>query len=120
MTRKRARSPDQGALFTVHSYTGYRAYNNVPVVLRDGKHFSPDPSLLVRNHSPTGFEWGYSGSGPSQLALALLLDNFDTDTALDHYHDYKFGIVAGFGGEWTTDSLEIRRWLQQAMHRISQ
>ena len=23
------------------------------------------------NHSPTGLEWGYSGSGPAQLALAL-------------------------------------------------
>ena len=28
--------------------------------------------LEVRNHSPTGFEWGYAGSGPSQLALAML------------------------------------------------
>ena len=27
-----------------------------------------------RNHSPTGFEWGYNGSGPAQLALALLAD----------------------------------------------
>lgn len=24
------------------------------------------------NHSPTGFEWGYGGSGPAQLALAIL------------------------------------------------
>lgn len=24
------------------------------------------------NHSPTGFEWGYGGSGPAQLALALV------------------------------------------------
>jgi hypothetical protein len=24
------------------------------------------------NHSPTGFEWGYYGSGPSQLAYAIL------------------------------------------------
>ena len=27
------------------------------------------------NHSPTGFEWGYCGSGPAQLALALLADH---------------------------------------------
>ena len=25
--------------------------------------------LNVRSHSPTGFAWGYSGSGPAQLAL---------------------------------------------------
>ena len=24
-------------------------------------------------HSPTGLEWGYHGSGPAQLALAILL-----------------------------------------------
>ena len=30
-----------------------------------------DSRLDMRNHSPTGFEWGYGGSGPAQLALAL-------------------------------------------------
>jgi hypothetical protein len=28
----------------------------------------------IRNHSPAGFEWGYQGSGPAQLALALVAD----------------------------------------------
>lgn len=30
--------------------------------------------LDVSNHSPDGFEWGYGGSGPAQLALALCID----------------------------------------------
>ena len=30
--------------------------------------------LDIRNHSPSGFEWGYGGSGPAQLALALVAD----------------------------------------------
>jgi len=30
-----------------------------------------EASLKVVNHSPTGFAWGYGGSGPAQLALAL-------------------------------------------------
>ena len=34
----------------------------------------PFPSQAVRNHSPTGFAWGYGGSGPAQLALAILMD----------------------------------------------
>ena len=33
-----------------------------------------DLYLDVRNHSPTGLSWGYGGSGPNQLALALLID----------------------------------------------
>jgi hypothetical protein len=40
----------------------------------DGK---PLPLRLdLRNHSPTGFEWGYTGSGPAQLALAILAHHF--------------------------------------------
>jgi hypothetical protein len=27
-------------------------------------------------HSPTGFEWGYGGSGPADLALSILADHF--------------------------------------------
>jgi hypothetical protein len=30
--------------------------------------------LDLYNHSPDGFEWGYGGSGPAQLALAILAD----------------------------------------------
>jgi hypothetical protein len=30
-----------------------------------------DPRHDLYNHSPDGFEWGYHGSGPAQLALAL-------------------------------------------------
>ena len=32
--------------------------------------------LNIRNHSPTGFAWGYGGSGPAQLSLAILVDHF--------------------------------------------
>ena len=35
-----------------------------------------EESLKLRNHSPDGFSWGYNGSGPSQLALAILLNEF--------------------------------------------
>lgn len=33
-----------------------------------------DPRMDLWGHSPTGFEWGYEGSGPAQLALALAAD----------------------------------------------
>ena len=42
--------------------------------VRDGDRLLvPAESLAVSNHAPSGFAWGYPGSGPSQLALALLL-----------------------------------------------
>jgi hypothetical protein len=48
-----------------------------------------DPRLDLRNHSPTGFAWGYGGSGPAQLSLAILADCTDDQTAQDYYQDFK-------------------------------
>jgi Family of unknown function (DUF6166) len=47
-------------------------------------------SLQVRNHSPTGFAWGYGGSAPSQLALALLLKYLPPALALKYYQVLKW------------------------------
>lgn len=43
------------------------------LVVRQTK-LDPRRSQKLWNHSPDGFEWGYGGSGPAQLALAILLD----------------------------------------------
>ncbi len=32
-----------------------------------------DPRFDIRRHSPTGFAWGYEGSGAAQLALAIVM-----------------------------------------------
>lgn len=54
-----------------------------------------DPRLDLRRHSPTGLEWGYCGSGPAQLALALLADHLqDDDLALELYQDFKRCVIA--------------------------
>lgn len=51
--------------------------NRVEVHLyRDGMDITDvalDDSLKLGYHSPGGFEFGYSGSGPTQLAIAILL-----------------------------------------------
>jgi hypothetical protein len=68
--------------------------------------------LNIRNHSPSGFEWGYGGSGPAQLALALLVDALgDVDLAQKHYQDFKFEVVAGWGRSWTITAEEIREFV---------
>ena len=45
-------------------------------VLLDGKELKPDHSQKIVNHSPDGFNWGYNGSGPAQLALAVCMRLF--------------------------------------------
>ena len=42
-------------------------------VYLDEEYLDPEISQKVRNHSPDGFNWGYCGSGPAQLALAIVL-----------------------------------------------
>jgi hypothetical protein len=61
-----------------------------------GKTLNLDASLKLVNHSPTGFCWGYYGSGPAQLSLAILLDHFNGDSqrALSLYQDFKFKVIA--------------------------
>ena len=48
----------------------------VVIVEANGKtrQLHPERSQAVKNHSPDGFNWGYGGSGPGQLTLAILLE----------------------------------------------
>lgn len=60
-------------------YSGRRTERGAEVVrYRNGgnpeRGIPLDPRLDLQRHSPSGLEWGYLGSGPAQLALALLAD----------------------------------------------
>lgn len=56
-------------------YQGMRVNGDAHVIVIDDKRRYPlPPRNDVMNHSPDGFEWGYGGSGPAQLALALCVD----------------------------------------------
>jgi hypothetical protein len=90
------------------TYRGRREGHAVRVTVND---LPLDPRLDLRNHSPNGFEWGYGGSGPSQLALALLADHLRDDAlALQRYQRFKWIVVAGLPAPgWTLTSSEITR-----------
>ena len=69
-----------------------------------------NPRLDLWNHSPTGFEWGYGGSGPAQLALALLAEHLgDDDEAVELHQEFKREVVAKFDRRgWTLTSEQMR------------
>lgn len=50
-----------------------------------------EKSLKHRNHSPDGFNHGYGGSGPAQLALAIMLELFGKE---NNYQDFKWEVIA--------------------------
>lgn len=93
------------------SYHGTRTAQGCEVVVEEnGVSRSLDPRIDLRNHSPTGFEWGYAGSGPAQLALALAADALgDDERARDVYQRLKFRLVGGLPKEdWTLTEDRIR------------
>ena len=54
------------------TYRGIAGNSNVLVYPSYG---SPYPLHHVIYHSPTGFAWGYGGSGPADLAMSILADH---------------------------------------------
>jgi len=77
-------------------------------VWMDDRELSPERSQAVVNHSPTGFAWSYGGSGPAQLALALLLELTTQEMALLWYQDVQWAIIAKLPQtDFTFDSQEI-------------
>lgn len=72
-----------------------------PVWVIDGPMKVPlDPRYDVRNHSPDGFQWGYGGSGPAQLALAICCNVVGRERAERVYQTFKFNVVARWDDTW--------------------
>lgn len=67
------------------------------------------PLKHFARHSPAGFEWGYPGSGPADLALALCADAMGAiEPAFAVYQDFKWQVVAllPFSG-WTIEQQAV-------------
>lgn len=108
--------------------------DDAEVVYVDGERREALPLRLdVANHSPTGFSWGYNGSGPAQLALAILAhamgipEPADPSKAGDgtvasvllslvmrFYQDFKADFVARWptADAWRVERSAVRTWLR--------
>ncbi len=65
--------------------------------------------LDLRNHSPSGFEWSYGGSGPAQLALALVADCCGDAAAEPRIYQRVKRLVAALPHEgWTLTEQQVR------------
>lgn len=93
----------------------------------------------VRYHSPSGFDWGYGGSGPAELALNLLVDALGAllpmcprckgrgryrgqrcyecqglqiaDALWRVHHDFKWAFIAGLPDRrWSIDRVDVVQW----------
>jgi hypothetical protein len=83
------------------------------VIVIDGEKKYSLPHIV--RHSPDGFQWGYGGSGPSELARCILLDllgNFPK-SIVDHiYQDFKRYFIEGAADDLLIKEEDIRAWLK--------
>jgi hypothetical protein len=67
-------------------------------VTRTGRKMTTRTLRHLEVHSPDGFAWGYGGSGPADLAVALLADaTGDSYLAVVKHQAFKSAVVAGLG-----------------------
>ena len=102
----------------LHYIGGRTPYHEATVLVWE----SGQPALLaiqssqkLFNHS-AGFAWGYEGSGPAQLALAILLDfTGDEKLAMQHHQKFKREVIATIPQDelsWCIIDQEIESFLQ--------
>lgn len=104
-----------------HVYEGWRDEQGAQVDV-DGFALKPDDSLKIVRHSPDGFEWGYGGSGPAQLALGILFHHFThykrysskraAKEAEQYHQDFKWKVISNLGESWHFDSAFVEEALQ--------
>jgi hypothetical protein len=88
------------------AYRGDRTLDGLQVSVGDSV---LDPRLDVKTISENGFEWGYEGPEPTQLALAILCDHFDdNEKAVQSCDAFMKAVVANFNNEWemTTEDVD--------------
>lgn len=105
-------------------YTGKRGEGTSPSVVDDVRilvrTLAQDQSVLGEkplrhevHHSPTGMQWGYHGSGPSDLARSILADHLGEVPEPRVYMRFKDDFVAAWGDAWIINSDEIDTWLKE-------
>ena len=69
------------------------------------------------SESASDFEWGYEGSGPQKLALAILADHFGDDGRARTHHKVFMEVVLAElrSDEWTLTSEQIDNSFSQVV-----
>ena len=89
-------------------------------IYEDGKFLSHLKHRFIE-HSPDGFQWGYEGSGPADLALNMLVDHLmrkgatakqARDMVGDLYLEFKRSFIALMPAKLIIRSEEINDWLK--------
>lgn len=80
----------------------------------DGQRLDPAASQKVWNHSPDGFAWSYGGSGPAQLALAILLAaGAKNQLAVALHQRFKAEFLVNLPRDAFQLDVDVMAWIQK-------
>ncbi len=84
------------------------------IVSLNGHPLDEKKSQAVWNHSPDGFNWSYGGSGPAQLALAILLEFVSRGEAVARYQQFKWEMIAPLPPQNFELSIsDVKSWIER-------
>jgi hypothetical protein len=66
--------------------------------------------------SPSGFEWGYGGSGPAQLAIAILAHAYGDEFAKSNYQRLKDRVISELPEDgWSLNTTDLDAWRREVI-----
>jgi len=73
----------------------------------------------ILRHSPDGFQWGYGGSGPAELARCILIDllGMKKNSLINGiYQEFKRKFIEAASDDLMIREEDIRKWLSAEFH----
>jgi hypothetical protein len=101
--------------------TAYRGHRDTTAPVGEELEVTVNSEPLAKRYdllsaSPSGFETGYNGSGPAQLAIAILAHAYDDEFACEHYQQFKREVVANLPEEgWTLRTSDLDAWRREVV-----
>lgn len=92
------------------------------IIMRRDEHGNPSTNVPHQQiiHSPTGFEWGYGGSGPADLALNILRLYTEKTVAEMLHQKFKWEFISRLPYEGGVIEAEtIRQWIAKEKEKWS-
>jgi hypothetical protein len=105
------------------TYVGRRIPTGLVVAIRVSDREVGTLCHYVR-HSPTGFECGYNGSGPADLARCILIDHLDLHSLAEResvipgvdrrYQDFKAEVIAELDPTgFELPGSRVQKWIEE-------
>jgi hypothetical protein len=92
----------------------------IVICFNDTKVIKRYPLKHIERHSPDGFNFGFEGSGPADLALSILTDFLEDRAAAELvYQEFKRAHIATHkGNALSILGFQIRNWIEKNFPQI--